>query len=113
VYTIGESILGSIKTGMKVIVEDGVAKLPDRTAFAGSVATANRLVQTMLNIAGVPLLQVIQMASLTPARIMKVDDKKGSLTVGKDADILIFDKGINIQTTIIGGKIVYSKTVGE
>ena len=47
----GESILGSLEKGQKVIIEDGVAKLPDRTAFAGSVATTDRLVRTMLEIA--------------------------------------------------------------
>ena len=47
----GESILGNIKNGLKVIVEDGVAKLPDRTSFAGSVATADRLVRTMIHMA--------------------------------------------------------------
>jgi N-acetylglucosamine-6-phosphate deacetylase len=106
----GESVLGSTNNGLKVIVEDGVAKLPDRSAFAGSVATANQLVQTMLNVAEIPLLQTIQMASLTPARIMKIDDKKGSLTAGKDADVVIFDKDINIQLTMVGGNIVYNKT---
>src|SRR6201999_4020438 len=57
----GESILGSRRDGLKVIIEDGVAKLPDRTAFAGSVATADRLVRTMVELAGVPLVGAIQM----------------------------------------------------
>ena len=52
-----ESILGSKKNGLKVIVEDGVAKLPDRTSFAGSVATTDRLVRTMIQIAGIPLVE--------------------------------------------------------
>jgi len=43
----------------------------------------------------------------TPARILGVSDKKGELSVGKDADIVIFDGNINIFTTIIGGRIVY------
>jgi N-acetylglucosamine-6-phosphate deacetylase len=103
----GESILGSLKDGIKVIVEDGVAKMPARDAFAGSVATFDRLVRTMVKIAEVPLIEVIRMASETPARIMKIDDKKGSLVVGKDADIVIFDEDIQICTTIVNGKIVY------
>jgi len=105
----GESILGSLKNGIPVIVEDNVAKMPDRSCFAGSVATANRLVRTMVTMADVPLLEAIQMASLTPATIMKINDKKGSLEIGKDADIVIFDKDINVETTIINGKVVYSK----
>ena len=50
--------------------------MPDRTAFAGSVATADRLVRTMVNIAEVPLLDAVKMITLTPAKIMKIDNKK-------------------------------------
>jgi len=106
----GESILGSLKNGIKVIVEDGVAKLPDRTAFAGSVATTNCLVRNMVTMAGVPLIEAVRMAAATPAAIMKIDYKKGSLEIGKDADIVIFDENINIEMTMIKGKIVHGKT---
>ena len=105
----GESILGNKHNGLKVIVEDNVAKLPDRSAFAGSVATANRLVQNMVELADVPLRDAILMMSTTPARIMGVQDRKGSLVAGKDADIVIFDQNIEIQETIIGGRTVYKK----
>lgn len=105
----GESILGGIRDGQKVIVEDGVAKLPDRTAFAGSVATADRLVRTMINIAEVPLIDAVRMMTTTPAKIMKIDDRKGSIVVGKDADLVIFDEDINIQTTMVEGEVVYSR----
>ncbi len=104
----GESILGSNKNGTRVIVEDGVAKMPDRSSFAGSVATFDRLVRTMLRKAETSLLDTIQMASLTPARIMKIDAKKGSLETGKDADILIFDEEIQISTTMVEGEVVFS-----
>ncbi|MBA4410673.1 MAG: N-acetylglucosamine-6-phosphate deacetylase [Bacteroidota bacterium] len=105
----GESILGSLKNGQKVIVEDGVAKLPDRTAFAGSVATADRLVRNMINLAGVSLFNAVKMITATPAAIMGIADRKGSLAVGKDADLVIFDDQINIEMTMVNGKIVYSK----
>lgn len=104
----GESTLGSLKNGLKVIVEDGVAKLPDRTSFAGSVATFDRLVRNMVQMADVPLLETVRMASTTPARIMGVEHKKGSLAKGKDADVVIFDENIKVKSTIIGGKIVFS-----
>lgn len=107
----GESILGNLKTGLKVIVEDGVAKLPDRTSFAGSVATADRLVRTMMTMADIPLMDAVRMITSTPARIMKVADKKGSLAEGKDADILIFDKDIKIKKTIIMGRVVYESNI--
>lgn len=106
----GESILGSLQGGQKVIIEDGVAKLPDRTAFAGSVATADRLIRTMIGLADVPLEEAIRMITLTPARILKIDKTKGSIEIGKEADLILFDKDININTTIINGKVVYKKT---
>lgn len=102
----GDSILGNINTGMKVIVEDGVAKLPDRSSFAGSVATADRLVRTMINMAELPLLDTINMITETPARIMKLNDKIGSLKKGMDADILIFNQQIEMQSVIIKGNLI-------
>ena len=107
----GESVLGSLHNGLKVIVEDGVAKLPDRTSFAGSVATAIRLLKTMVLMADVPLIDAVKMLTSTPARILNILDKKGELTPGKDADIVIFDKDFIIQTTIIKGKVVYGNII--
>lgn len=109
----GESILGALDNGLKVIVEDDVAKLPDRSAFAGSVATADKLVRNMITLAEVPLTDAIKMITSTPASIMGVADKKGSLVVGKDADIVIFDQDINIHYTIIGGKVVHTSHVAD
>jgi N-acetylglucosamine-6-phosphate deacetylase len=107
----GESVLGSLHNGLKVIVEDCVAKLPDRTSFAGSVATAIRLLKTMVLMADVPLIDAVKMLTSTPARILNILDKKGELTPGKDADIVIFDKDFTIQTTIIKGKVVYGSII--
>jgi N-acetylglucosamine-6-phosphate deacetylase len=103
----GESVLGNLQTGMKVIVEDGVAKLLDRSSFAGSVATADRLVRTMISDGGVSLTETIKMISSTPARILGIEQAKGSITIGKDADIVVFDEKINIKYTIVGGRVVY------
>ena len=103
----GESILGSLTNGQKVIIEDGVAKMPDRSAFAGSVATTDRLVRTMVQLAGIPLTDAIRMMTLTPARILH--SSKGSLEAGKDADIIIFDNQINVINTISEGHVIYSK----
>ena len=106
----GESIIGNLRSGIKVIVEDGVSKLPDRSSFAGSVATADRLVRTMIRLAGSSIQDAIRMITLTPATIMNISDRKGSLTVGKDADIVIFDENISIHTTMINGKVIYRTT---
>ncbi len=106
---VSESVLGNLNNGLKVIVEDGVAKLPDRTSFAGSIATADRLVRTMISMAEVSLQDAVKMMTATPARILEISDKKGTLARGKDADIVIFDNSINIAMTIIKGKIVYER----
>ena len=100
----GEYILGGLSNGQRVIVEDGVAKLPDRSAFAGSVATADRLVRTMIDLAGLPLHEAVRMISLNPACILGIDGQYGSLTPGKKADILLFDPRINLQQMFIDGK---------
>jgi len=105
----GESMLGNIHHGLKVIVEDGVAKLPDRTAFAGSVATADRLVRTMVH-AGVPLVEVIQMITSTPAAILGLEDSKGTIAPGYDADVVILDENSSVHATIVNGELVYEHT---
>ncbi|HRE52958.1 MAG TPA: N-acetylglucosamine-6-phosphate deacetylase [Flavitalea sp.] len=102
-------VLGNKHTGLQAIIEDSVAKLPDRSSFAGSVATTDRLVRTMVNIADVPLADAVRMMTATPATIMGVADKKGTLAPGKDADIVIFDSNINVETTIVNGRIAYQK----
>ncbi|MGI6704744.1 MAG: N-acetylglucosamine-6-phosphate deacetylase [Clostridia bacterium] len=101
----GESVLGSLKKGERVIVEDGVAKLPDRTAFAGSVATADRLVRTMVELADVPLTEAVRMMTYTPARVIGEERRKGSLAAGKDGDVVVFDEGIQIRMVIVKGDI--------
>lgn len=90
----------------RVILEDGVCKLADRSALAGSIATMDRLIRTCVEQAGIPLEDAIRMSSETPARIMGVLDRKGSLEVGKDADICVYDKGIQLQAVIQQGRIV-------
>jgi N-acetylglucosamine-6-phosphate deacetylase len=101
-----KSIIGPLRDGLDVIIEDGVAKLPDRTAFAGSVATTNRLVHVMWKQAGIPLTDTIEMMSGTPARIARVDRKKGSLVVGKDADIVIFDEDVAVKYVFRAGEMM-------
>ncbi|GHT44356.1 N-acetylglucosamine-6-phosphate deacetylase [Bacteroidia bacterium] len=104
----GEYLLGSLSNGQPVVVEDCVAKLPDRSAFAGSTATADRLIKTMIE-AGVSLSDVVRMMTLNPARILGIEDKKGALAPGMDADMVVFDKQIAIQHTLVKGRIIYSK----
>ena len=97
------SILGEKTTGTPVLVEDGVAKLRDRSSFAGSVATMDVCFKTALRY-GVPLPDAARSCALTPAEIAGVADKRGSLDVGKVADVLIFDPDFNLQSVFIKGK---------
>ena len=90
----------------KIIIEDQVAKMPDRSCFAGSVATTDRLVRTMHSLARVPMAEAVKMASATPARHLNIFDKKGSIAVGKDADLLFFDDDVRIRRVLVRGETV-------
>ena len=90
----------------RVIIEDGVCKLNDRTALAGSIATLDRLVRTAVFKADIPMVDAFRMVSETPARIMGIYSRKGSLQRGKDADILIFDNELDLRAVIAMGKMV-------
>jgi N-acetylglucosamine-6-phosphate deacetylase len=100
-----ESTLGSLAEGRRVLIEDGVAMMPDRTSFGGSIATADRLVRTMVELGEVPLAEAVRMLTHTPARVMGVDGRKGSLEPGKDADLVVFDEGIRIGLVMVEGEI--------
>jgi N-acetylglucosamine-6-phosphate deacetylase len=101
----GETVIGGKAGGLRAIVEGGVAKLPDRSAFAGSVATADVLVRTMHKRAGVCITDAVDMITKTPARILGLL-KKGRIAVGMDCDLVIFDGDIDVKTVVFGGRVV-------
>lgn len=101
----GEYILGNQDAGLPTIVEDGVAKLPDRTAFAGSVATMDRLLRTGRDFLNIPIWELVKMVSLTPATLLGMQDKKGSIQIGKDADLVIFDQQIAVSHMMVMGNL--------
>ena len=99
---------GRYKLGpIEAIVEEGVAWLPDRTAFAGSVAKMNTMLKFLVNDVGLTLRDSIKLATINPAKILRIDHRKGSLTIGKDADIVVLDRDLNVLLTIVEGRIVY------
>ena len=100
---------GTKANGMQVLIEDGVAKLTDRSSFAGSVATVDSLVRNMKNLAGLPLLDAVRMMTYNPASVMRIQNKKGLLAPGKDADICIFDDDVNIKAVFVGGEMTVDK----
>jgi N-acetylglucosamine-6-phosphate deacetylase len=102
-----KAVLGSRKIGQPVIVKDGVAYLPDMTAFAGSIATADRLLETMLNNTSAGLIDAVKMLTATPARILGLEKSKGYIQKGCDADLVLFDYKDNkviIRDVFIGGR---------
>jgi N-acetylglucosamine-6-phosphate deacetylase len=105
----GKSILGSRAKGREVLIEDGVAKMPDRQSFAGSVATADRLVRNMYRMGERPLEEAVRMMTLTPAEIMGIADRKGKIAKGYDADIVIFDPDIRINRVFINGETLFEQ----
>lgn len=90
----------------RYIIENDVCKLADHSSLAGSLATMDKLVKTMVNKAGIPLEDAVRMASETPARVIGVENTKGTLQKGKDADIVILDKDVNVRCVFSYGKIV-------
>ncbi len=97
----GQDITEGELNGIPFIVEDGVCRFPDRSAFCGSIATSDRLVRTCIA-AGISMVDAVYMAAATPAEILGL--AKGRIEVGCDADLLVFDDNINIQAVYLGGK---------
>lgn len=102
-----EFMLGSKTTGVKAVIDGGVAWLPDRSAFAGSIAVYDRMVRNVIDM-GIPIEDAVRMSSQNPAEIMHLKNK-GRLKKGYDADIVLFDSDVNVRYTIVGGEIVYKR----
>ena len=98
----GEYTLG----GAKIIYNDNLCKLEDGT-IAGSVLKLNKGVWNVYNNSTIPLWECVNCATLNPATTIGVADKKGSIEVGKDADIVVLDDEFNVKKTIIGGVVRY------
>ncbi|MBE3089724.1 MAG: amidohydrolase family protein, partial [Actinobacteria bacterium] len=75
--------------------------------LAGSVLTLDKAVRNLITKAGVSLTDAVQMATFNPAKCLKVHGKKGSLVPGKDADIVILNKKLKIELTMVKGNVVY------
>ena len=94
------------ENGVRAIYEDGVMKLADYSALAGSVATSSRLVRNMYKSAGAPLYDAVRMATATPASVAGFASTKGRLAVGYDADIILFDENIDVSFVMTNGRII-------
>ena len=100
----GTDIKEGFMSGTEFIVEDGVCKLKDRSAFAGSVATADKLIRTLTDDCGFSIPTAVKMLTEIPAKLLKVN--KGVLQSGFDADIIVFDDNISVSDVFVSGKKV-------
>ena len=91
--------------GQDVEVKDGAARLLSGS-LAGSILTLDRAVHNVYKNVGLPLYEAVKMASYNAARHCKVEDRKGLIKEGYDADLLLFDEDINIKNVIVGGKVL-------
>lgn len=101
------AVLGSLRHGQDAVVQDGVAMMPDFKAFAGSVCTADRCVRTMYKLACVPLWESVEMMTRNPARLLNLSHKKGAIDAGMDADLVLFDDDIQVNTVFVDGTVRY------
>ncbi len=100
---ISEMILGPIADNRIAVIEDGVAKMPDRVNFAGSIATTDRLVRVMHKEAGVDIVNAVKMMTQIPVRVAGAEHI-GAIKAGLDADIVLFNDNIEIQKVLLKGK---------
>lgn len=97
--------LGSREAGREAVIEHGVAYVPDRTAFAGSVATADRCVRTMVQEAGLTLAEAVPMMTANPAAVLGIGHQKGALLPGMDADLVLLDGDVNVEAVYVMGRL--------
>ena len=88
--------------GQKVIVKNGAARLESGN-LAGSTLNLRVAVSNLIRYLDIPIHEAVRMASLTPAKAINMDKHKGSIEIGKDADLIFLDDNINILGAIVGG----------
>lgn len=98
--------LGGIKNGTDVITHDGVAKLPDLSSFAGSIATMQTCLKVLCADYGISLSDVSVMLSKAPAKLLGLLNNKGTIEIGKDADLVLVDNEFNVKKVILSDKVV-------
>ena len=100
----GTDIKEGVMSGTEFIVEEGVCRLKDRSAFAGSIATADKLIRTLVFDCDFAIPTAVKMLTEVPAKILKIN--KGAIAKNYDADIIVFDEDINIGDVWVAGKKV-------
>ncbi|MCS7045083.1 MAG: N-acetylglucosamine-6-phosphate deacetylase [Gemmataceae bacterium] len=99
----GEYVFGPRDGGEPILRRDDVGLMPDGKALASGVMGMDHGVRTMLALTGAPLVDVIRMATLTPARIAGADKEIGSIEIGKVADLVVLNRDLHVREVYIGG----------
>jgi N-acetylglucosamine-6-phosphate deacetylase len=100
----GEYVFGPREGGELILRRDGVGVMPDGKALASGVMGMDHCVRTFHALTGVPLVEVVRMATLTPARIAGHDAEIGSIAPGKRADLLVLDERLNVREVFLAGR---------
>jgi N-acetylglucosamine-6-phosphate deacetylase len=95
--------------GQEAVIKDGVAFVPDMSAFASSITPIDQMVRNVINHAGISKADAVKMVTATPARMLGVFDRKGSIEKGKDADIILLDRDFYVKWVMCRGKIRYTE----
>jgi N-acetylglucosamine-6-phosphate deacetylase len=97
--------------GMPIEVKGGAVRLKGSSNLAGSVLTQNVAIQNLFTwFPKIPLREIFQMASFNPARAIGIDERKGQIVVGKDADIILMDEHFEVALTMVEGKVIYRRS---
>jgi len=102
----GEYIFGPREGGEKIFRRDGVGIMPDGQALASGVMGMDHCLRTFLDLTGVPLMEAVRMASLTPAKIAGFDRDLGSIAAGKLADLVVLDRNLNVKKVYVAGELI-------
>jgi N-acetylglucosamine-6-phosphate deacetylase len=102
----GEYLFGPRDGGEPILRRDGVGIMPDGQSLASGVMGMDHMVRTMLQQTGAPLHEVIRMATLTPARIAGRSAERGSIEVGKLADLVVLDHDLVVKQVYVRGRRV-------
>lgn len=92
--------------GVPAVYKNGVMMTGDMSRLAGSASSMDTILKNAVNEVGIPITDAVKMVSSTPAKVIRVDNKKGYIKENYDADLVLFDEEFNIKTVIVNGKFV-------
>jgi len=104
----GDFVFGRKEEGAPLILRNGIATIPDGSGYASSTIKMIDTLDIACNVVGATLVEAVTMATLTPARILGADKAIGSLEVGKQADVVVFDDTFTVRRTYVDGREVYA-----